>query len=87
MIKKVTHPLADGGFRLDAEMQHYTLTKYQDASPATRQVYDDLMRTTGEVVLQTWISYQNHKFISVDKQANNDIIHFVEFGETNRLSG
>ena len=38
------------------------------------------------VVFQTWISYQNPKFISVDKQANNDVMHFVEFGETNRLS-
>jgi len=43
-------------------------------------------RTGGSVVFQTWISYQNPKFISVDKQANNDVMHFVEFGETNRLS-
>ena len=38
------------------------------------------------VVFQTWISYQNPKFISVDKETNNDVMHFVEFGETNRLS-
>jgi hypothetical protein len=38
------------------------------------------------VVFQIWISYQNPKFISVDKEANNDVMHFVEFGETNRLS-
>jgi len=38
------------------------------------------------VVFQTWISYQNPKFISVDKEANNDVMHFVEFRKTNRLS-
>ena len=38
------------------------------------------------VVFQTWILYQNPKFISVDKEPNNDVMHFVEFGETNRLS-
>ncbi len=31
----------------DAEVQRYTLTEYEDASPATREVYDDFMRTTG----------------------------------------
>ena len=34
------------------------------------------------VVFQTWISYQNPKFISVDKEANNDVMHFVEFRKT-----
>jgi len=42
--------------------------------------------TSTMVVFQTWILYQNTKFISVDKETNNDVMHLVEFGETNRLS-
>ena len=46
----------------------------------------DLLPDEGPtVVFQTWISYQNPKFISIDKEANNDVMHFVKFGETNRL--
>ena len=53
---------------------------------AERAVVDRLTTVSGVakwVVFQTWISYQNPKFISVDKQANNDVMHFVEFGEAN----
>ncbi|HRY15957.1 MAG TPA: hypothetical protein P5330_08820, partial [Candidatus Competibacteraceae bacterium] len=34
----------------------------------------------------TVVQAQCPKFISVDKQADNDVMHFVECGETNGLS-
>ncbi len=36
-------------------MQRYTLTEYKDASPATQDVYDDYMRTTGAASVPIWL--------------------------------
>ena len=36
------------------------------------------------VVFQTWFSYQS-EFVSIDKETDDDVMHFTEFGETNRL--
>ena len=41
-------------------MQRYTLTEYEDASPATREVYDDFMRTTGATSPPVWIKSLGH---------------------------
>lgn len=41
-------------------MQRYTLTEYQDASPATREVYDDFMRTTGATSTPVWLKSLGH---------------------------
>jgi uncharacterized peroxidase-related enzyme len=41
-------------------MQRYTLTEYDDASPATREVYDDFMRTTGATAPPVWIKSLGH---------------------------
>lgn len=41
-------------------MQRYTLTDYADASPATREVYDDFMRTTGSTEPPVWIRSLGH---------------------------
>jgi alkylhydroperoxidase family enzyme len=41
-------------------MQSYTLTEYKDASPTTREVYDDLMRTTGATSVPVWIKSLGH---------------------------
>lgn len=41
-------------------MQRYILTEYEDASPATREVYDDYMRTTGDTSLPVWIKSLGH---------------------------
>jgi len=41
-------------------MQRYILTEYADASPATREVYDDFMRTTGETSVPIWIRSLGH---------------------------
>jgi alkylhydroperoxidase family enzyme len=41
-------------------MQRYTLTEYEDASPATREVYDDFMRTTGATAPPVWIKSLGH---------------------------
>ncbi len=38
------------------------------------------------VALQTWILYGQSKFISINKQANHDIMHFLKFRETNCFS-
>ena len=40
---------------------------------------------TDMVVFQTWFSYQNSEFVSIDKETDDDVMHLVEFGETNRL--
>ncbi|MDQ1286880.1 MAG: hypothetical protein QG622_445 [Actinomycetota bacterium] len=41
-------------------MRRYTLTEYDDASPATREVYDDFMRTTGSTSVPVWIESLGH---------------------------
>ena len=41
-------------------MQRYSLTEYQDASPAAREVYDDYMRTTGAPTVPLWIKTLGH---------------------------
>ncbi len=41
-------------------MQRYRLTEYDDASPATREVYDDLMRLTGATEPPIWIKSLGH---------------------------
>jgi len=44
----------------DTEMQRYTLTEYRDASPATREVYDDFMRATGATEVPVWLKSLGH---------------------------
>lgn len=41
-------------------MQRYTLTEYEQASPETRGVYDDFMRTTGASSVPIWIKSLGH---------------------------
>ena len=41
-------------------MQRYILTEYEDASPATREVYDDFMRTTGATSTPVWLKSLGH---------------------------
>jgi hypothetical protein len=41
-------------------MQRYTLTPYRSASPATREVYDDFMRTTGATEPPVWLKSLGH---------------------------
>jgi uncharacterized peroxidase-related enzyme len=41
-------------------MQRYALTEYEDASPETREVYDDFMRMTGETAPTVWIKSLGH---------------------------
>jgi alkylhydroperoxidase family enzyme len=41
-------------------MQRYMLTAYQDASPATCEVYDDFMRTTGATEVPVWLKSLGH---------------------------
>lgn len=41
-------------------MQRYTLTEYADASPETREIYDDFMRTTGACAVPIWIKSLGH---------------------------
>lgn len=41
-------------------MQRYTLTDYTQASAATREVYDDFMRTTGATEVPVWIRSLGH---------------------------
>lgn len=41
-------------------MQRYTVTEYDDASPATREVYDDFMRTTGATTVPIWVKSLGH---------------------------
>lgn len=41
-------------------MQRYSLTKYDDASPETREVYDDFMRTTGATEVPIWLMSLGH---------------------------
>ena len=39
------------------------------------------------VVFCIWILHQNSKFVAIDKEADNDIMLFLQFGETNRFAG
>jgi uncharacterized peroxidase-related enzyme len=41
-------------------LQRYTLTDYASASPATREVYDDFMRTTGATEVPIWVQSLGH---------------------------
>lgn len=41
-------------------MQRYTLTEYEHASPATQEVYDDYMRTTGATSVPVWLKSLGH---------------------------
>lgn len=41
-------------------MPRYTLTEYDTAVPATRDVYDDFMRATGATELPVWIKILGH---------------------------
>jgi uncharacterized peroxidase-related enzyme len=41
-------------------VRRYSLTEYEQASPATREVYDDLMRTTGATEPPVWIKSLGH---------------------------
>jgi len=41
-------------------MQRYVLTGYNEASPDTRAVYDDFMRTTGESNVPIWMQSLGH---------------------------
>jgi uncharacterized peroxidase-related enzyme len=41
-------------------MQRYTLTEYDDASPETKAVYDDFMRTTGATSPPVWLKSMGH---------------------------
>jgi uncharacterized peroxidase-related enzyme len=41
-------------------MQRYILTEYENANPATREVYDDFMRTTGDTSVPLWIRSLGH---------------------------
>lgn len=41
-------------------MRRYTLTEYEDASPETREVYDDHMRTTGDQSPPVWLKSLGH---------------------------
>lgn len=41
-------------------MQRYSLTDYENASPAAREVYDDFMRTTGATAVPIWLQSLGH---------------------------
>jgi len=41
-------------------MQRYLLTEYEDATPETRVVYDDFMRTTGATSVPVWVKSLGH---------------------------
>lgn len=41
-------------------MQRYIVTEYEDAAPATREVYDDFMHTTGETSVPLWLKTLGH---------------------------
>ncbi|MBI4804814.1 MAG: carboxymuconolactone decarboxylase family protein [Desulfovibrio sp.] len=41
-------------------MQRYSITEYQDATPATREVYDDFMRSTGDTQVPLWLKTLGH---------------------------
>ena len=47
-------------WKRNTEMQRYTLTEHEDASPATREVYDDFMRTTGATSVPVWLKSLGH---------------------------
>jgi uncharacterized peroxidase-related enzyme len=41
-------------------MKRYTLTPYESASPETRAIYDDFMRTTGATTVPIWLQSMGH---------------------------
>jgi len=41
-------------------MQRYVLTTYTDASPETREVFDDYMRQTGALSVPIWLQSMGH---------------------------
>ncbi len=41
-------------------MQRYLIVEYQDADPATREVYEDFMRTTGATTVPLWLRTLGH---------------------------
>ena len=41
-------------------MKRYTLTPYESASPETRAIYDDFMRTTGATAVPIWLQSMGH---------------------------
>ncbi|WP_151670912.1 carboxymuconolactone decarboxylase family protein [Nitrincola schmidtii] len=41
-------------------MKRYKLTSYDNASPATREVYNDFMRTTGSTTVPIWLQSLGH---------------------------
>lgn len=42
------------------DMQRYSITEDQDATPATRDVYDDFMRATGDTQVPLWLKTLGH---------------------------
>ncbi len=46
--------------RTGHKVQRYTLTEYDNASPPTRDVYDDYLRSTGATELPIWIKSLGH---------------------------
>ncbi|HYQ93017.1 MAG TPA: FAD-dependent oxidoreductase, partial [Candidatus Competibacteraceae bacterium] len=45
----------------------------------TLKRYDLPDAVVGRVVFQIWILHQNPEFISIDKEANDNVMHLVEF--------
>ncbi len=43
-------------------MKRYILTEYKDASPETREIYDDYMRTTGDTSVPLWLRSLGHSY-------------------------
>ena len=41
-------------------MRRYSVTEYEDAAPATREVYDDFMRTAGDTSVPLWLKTLGH---------------------------
>jgi uncharacterized peroxidase-related enzyme len=41
-------------------MQRYLIVEYRDAEPATREVYEDFMRTTGATSVPLWLKTLGH---------------------------
>ena len=49
-------------------------------------MHEPCVRNCG-VVFYIWISHQNPKFVAIDKEADDDVMYFLQLGETNRLAG
>jgi hypothetical protein len=48
--------------------------------------WDGLVDQRSLVVFYIWILHQNPKFVAIDKEADDDIMHFLQLGETNGLA-